>query len=368
MMKYLDKGIELINKIKSYGYEAYLIGGCVRDFLLNIQSNDIDITTSMPLELLKKEFKCKENGPKYLSIIIKYEGINFEVTHFRKDIEYIDNRHPIVEESDNLLEDTLRRDFTINALAIDADKKIIDYHDGLSDLEKRQIKAIGDPRKRFEEDSLRILRALYFAAKLNFSIEDNTLEAIKEKAHLLSNLSNDRIYEYFTKILSAKTKRGVDYIVKYDLFRYIPDFKDWFNATGYGYTEDELVYFYYLKYNKFPVIVTKLEKKLCLSLAELVKNGYSDYALYKHQDTVYKLGTIFDKLGVSSKDLKQRINELPIRRDSDLAVSKLEITEYFEANYKSAAVNEIISSIVSRKLKNDRLSILEYIEVLKNAR
>ena len=367
-MKYLDKGIDLINKIKSYGYEAYLIGGCVRDFLLNIQSNDIDITTSMPIELLKKEFNCKENGPKYLSYTIKYEGINFEITHFRKDIEYIDNRHPIVEEANNLLDDTIRRDFTINALAIDADKKIIDYHDGLSDLEKRQIKTIGDPRKRFDEDSLRILRALYFAAKLDFSIEDNTLEAIKEKSYLLSNLSNERIYEYFVKILSARTKRGVDYIKEYDLFRYIPDFKDWFSVTGHGYEKDELAYFYYLKYKKYPVVVTKLEKKLCLSLAELVKTDYSNYSLYKYQDTVYKLGPIFDKLGVSSKKLKQRINELPIRSDLDLAVSKFEITEHFDTNYKSAAVNEIIRAIVSNKIENDRLSILHYIEVLKNAR
>lgn len=367
-MRYLDSGINLINKIKSLGYDAYLIGGCVRDYLLNIKSNDIDIATSMPIELLKKEFNYKDNGAKYLSITIKYEGINFEITHFRKDIEYIDNRHPIVEEVDNLFEDTSRRDFTINAIAIDYNKKIIDYHNGLEDLEKKQIRAIGNPQKRFEEDSLRILRALYFSSKLNFKIEDDTLEAIKEKAYLLSNLSNERIYEYFVKILAANHSNGIDYIKKYDLFRYIPDFKDWLSVTGLGYSKDELVYAYYLKYKKYPIIITSTEKRLCNSLADLIHNNFSDFSLYKNQETVYKLGKVFDRLNVNSRQLKKRINDFPIRNDLELAVSKFEITENFEANLKSAAVNEIIKAILSKKINNDRLSILKYIEVLKDAR
>lgn len=367
-MKYLDKGISLINKIKSYGYDAYLIGGCVRDFLLNIQSNDIDVATSMPLDLLKKEFKFKDNGTKYLSITIKHEGVNFEITHFRKDIEYIDNRHPIVEEVDNLFDDTKRRDFTINALAIDSNKKIIDYHDGLKDLEKKQIKAIGNPIKRFEEDALRILRALYFSSKLNFKIEDNTLEAIKEKAYLLGNLSNERIYEYFVKIITAKYPKGLNYIKEYDLFRYIPDFKDWLSTVDFGYDKDELAYLYYLKYKKYPVISTSLEKKLCLSLADLVNNNFSDFSLYKNKESVYKLTKVLDRINVNSRQLKNRINEFPISYDSELAVSKLEITSHFEDRLKSAAVNEIIKAVLSKKINNDRLSILNYIEVLKDAR
>lgn len=367
-MKYLDKGISLINKIKSYGYDAYLIGGYVRDFLLNIQSNDIDVATSMPIELLKKEFNYKDNGAKYLSITITFEGVNFEITHFRKDIEYIDNRHPIVEEIDNLFDDTVRRDFTINALAIDCNKKIIDYHNGLEDLEKKQIKTIGEPNKRFEEDSLRILRALYFASKLNFKIEDDTLEAIKEKTYLLANLSNERIYEYFVKILSAKFPTGIDYINKYDLFRYIPDFKDWLKVSGFGTLKEELVYLYYLKYKKYPVIITNAEKKLCISLSNLFNDNFSDYSLYKNQESVYKLTKILDRLNINSKELKKRINDFPIRNDLDLAVSKYEITENFDTKMKSAAVNEIIKAILSKKINNDRLSILKYIEVLKNAR
>ena len=139
-MDYLSSGIKLISKIKSLGYDAYLIGGCVRDYLLDIPSNDIDITTSMPLDEIKNNFKCIENGADYLSVTIKYEGIDFEITHFRKDITYKDHRHPIVEEVDNLYDDTTRRDFTINALAFDSDKKIVDYHNGIRDLKEKIIR------------------------------------------------------------------------------------------------------------------------------------------------------------------------------------------------------------------------------------
>lgn len=367
-MKYLDKGINLINQIKSFGYDAYLIGGCVRDYLLNIPSNDIDITTSMPIALLKLNFEYKDNGSDYLSITIKYEGVNFEITHYRKDKEYKDHRHPIVEESDNLYDDTKRRDFTINALAFDSNKKIIDYHDGLSDLENKQIKAIGDPYIRFEEDALRILRALYFSSKLNFNIEENTLNAIKDKSYLLSALSNDRIYEYLIKLLSTNRTKGIDYINKYDLFKYIPDFRDWLLAVKPGYTKDELVYAYYLKYNKYPVVITSAEKKLCLALNDLIKNNFSDYSLYKNQESIYKLSKILERINVNVRSLRARINKLPIRNDFELALSKFEITENFEGNMKSIAVNEIIKMILSREIKNDKESIMKYIEVLKNAR
>lgn len=367
-MNYLDKGINLINQIKSLGYDAYLIGGCVRDFLLNIPSNDIDITTSMPIELLKLNFDYKDNGSDYLSITIKYEGSYFEITHYRKDKEYKDHRHPIVEESDNLYDDTKRRDFTINALAFDYNKKLIDFHNGLADLENKQIRAIGDPYIRFEEDALRILRAIYFSSKLNFEIEENTLNAIKDKCYLLSCLSVDRIYEYFIKLLSTKHTNGIDYINKYDLFKYIPDFNDWLKAVKLGYSKDELVYAYYLKYNKYPVVITSAEKKLCGSLNDLIKNNFSNYSLYKNQESLYKLSKILERINVNVKSLRAKINRFPIRCDSDLALSKFEITENFEANMKSIAVNEIIKKILDRELRNDKQSILEYIEVLKDAR
>ena len=130
-MSYLKKGLELINHINKLGYEAYIVGGAVRDNLLKIDTYDVDITTSMPIEEIEKNFKTIDNGSKYLSVTIIYDDYNFEITQFRKDISYEDNRHPIVENTNNLLDDLERRDFTINALAYDINGNIIDKYNGL---------------------------------------------------------------------------------------------------------------------------------------------------------------------------------------------------------------------------------------------
>ncbi len=367
-MDYLDSGIRLISKIKSLGYDAYLIGGCVRDYLLNIPSNDIDITTSMPLEELKEHFSFKDNGSTYLSITIKFEGINFEITHFRKDISYSDHRHPVVEEVDNLYDDTTRRDFTINALAFDYNRKVVDYHNGMDDLKNKLIRTIGDPRQRFEEDALRILRALYFSSKLNFDIEANTLAAITEKSYLLSTLSNDRIFDYFSKLLSANYSKGLNYIREHELFRYIPDFKYWLDAVEFGYTEEELVYAYYLKYNKFPPVISAKEKKLCVSLKNLVESSFDNYSLYRNKDTIYKLSKYLERLNINPKQLKERIMLMPLSTDSDLAVSKLEITESFEGEMKSHVVNDVIKAILNGDIPNEREAIIKFIKVFNHAR
>ena len=367
-MDYLNSGIKLITKIKSLGYDAYLIGGCVRDYLLDIPCNDIDITTSMPLDEIKNNFTYIENGVDYLSITVKFEGINAEITHFRKDISYNDHRHPIVEEVDNLYDDTTRRDFTINALAFDVDKKIVDYHNGINDLKDKLIRTIGDPNQRFEEDALRILRALYFSSKLNFKIENNTLEAIKAKSYLLASLSNDRLFSYLSKLVSAKYSNGIDYIKKYDLFRYIPDFNDWLSATGFGYTQEELVYGYYYKYNKYPPVITAKEKKLCVSLMNLVDNKFDDYSLYRNKECVYKLSKFIERLNINPRVLKERIRKMPISEDSELAVSKYEITADFEGEMKSVVVNEVIRAIISLAIPNEREAIIKFIKGFNHAK
>ena len=367
-MDYIDSGIKLISEIKSLGYDAYLIGGCVRDYLLDIPSNDIDITTSMPLDIIKENFKYNDNGSSYLSVTINYLGINFEITHFRKDVSYSDHRHPIVEEVDNLFDDTSRRDFTINALAFDVDKKIIDYHNGIDDLKNKLIRTIGNPDVRFEEDALRILRALYFSSKLNFSIEESTLKSIRDKSYLLSELSNERIFDYFSKLVSSKYSNGIDYIKKYDLFRYVPDFKDWLDATGFGYSKEELVYAYYLKYRKYPPVISAKEKKLCLSLANLVDNKFDNYSLYKNKECVYKLTKIIERLNINSRLLKERIMNMPIYDDSELAVSKLEITSSFEGETKSVVVNEVIRAVVSFAIPNEREAIFKFIKGFNHAK
>ena len=188
-------------------FQIYLVGGCVRDLLLGKQNYDYDFTTdATPLEIkeILKDFKILTYGEKYGTIAVLIDGETIEITTFRKEIEYKGNRHPNVEFTKNLKEDLSRRDFTINTLCIDAKGNIIDYFDGQSDLNNRLIRAVGNEKLRFEEDALRILRALRFASQLNFDIEEKTFKAILQHLDLLDNISAERKFDEFTKTLMGK--------------------------------------------------------------------------------------------------------------------------------------------------------------------
>ena len=285
-MKELNAGLELLEKINSYGYEAYFIGGFVRDYLLKIPSNDIDITTSMPLEEIKAKFNIIDNGSNYSSITVSFNTFLFEVTHFRTDSLYLDHRHPVVKDIDSLEEDVKRRDFTINAIAMDKDYKIYDYYSGINDLKLKRIKTILEPNKRFIEDSLRILRGCYFSSKLDFEIEEETLKAMINQRYLLKNLSNERLYSYFIKLVYANTKKGINYILDNNIFEYIPEYKKWLMIANKKYNEDELKYLFTKKYLSYPPFSTKKDKKICDILITLITNNFSSYYLYIYKNEI----------------------------------------------------------------------------------
>jgi tRNA nucleotidyltransferase (CCA-adding enzyme) len=206
MDKYFKNGIDVLKKLHTSGYEAFFVGGYVRDMLLGIRSTDIDITTSaLPEEVIEVFENVKETGKKYGSVTVFIDKHKYEVTTFRSDGEYNDNRHPSsVEYTKNLKSDLSRRDFTVNALVMDSNEKIHDNFNSIDDLEKRIIRTINDPLKRFEEDSLRILRAFRFVSKLGFDIEEKTLEAIKVLASTVKNVSIERVMIELNKIFRGK--------------------------------------------------------------------------------------------------------------------------------------------------------------------
>ena len=206
MDKYFKKGIQVLKKLHEAGYEAFFVGGYVRDMLLGIKSTDIDITTSaLPEEVIDIFDQVKETGKKYGSVTVIIDEFKYEVTTFRSDGEYNDNRRPeSVEYTKNLKSDLNRRDFTINALVMDSKEIIYDNFNSKEDLEKRIIRTINDPFKRFEEDSLRILRAFRFVSKIGFDIEEKTLEAMKELASSVKNISIERVMVELNKIFRGK--------------------------------------------------------------------------------------------------------------------------------------------------------------------
>ncbi|MDD2371459.1 MAG: hypothetical protein PHQ32_05605 [Firmicutes bacterium] len=197
----------IIDILLDQGYQAGLVGGCLRNILLGIEVKDYDIATSATTLQMKKilnQFTIIDLGEKFGTLVIVVEGENIEVTTFRKESNYTDNRHPDkVEFINNLEEDLKRRDFTINALYYNDKVGLIDLFNSINDLNMKIIKAVGDPLERFKEDSLRILRGIRFSAKLKFQLEINTKLAMEKSYPLLSNITKERTAIELIEILNC---------------------------------------------------------------------------------------------------------------------------------------------------------------------
>ena len=198
----------VLDRLTSSGFEAYIVGGCVRDMLMGREPSDFDITTSASPEQTLAVFgdmHTLTHGMKHGTVTVMADGEPVEITTFRKDGEYKDSRHPETVSFDATLEqDLARRDFTCNAMAYDPAEGLVDIFGGQEDIKNGVIRAVGDPEERFNEDALRILRALRFASVLGFEIEEKTAQAAKKCSPLLANVSGERIYAELSKLLCGK--------------------------------------------------------------------------------------------------------------------------------------------------------------------
>ena len=206
VMQIPEKVEHIINILMKNEYEAYAVGGCVRDSILGRKPEDWDITTSAKPEQVKALFhRTIDTGIQHGTVTVMLDKDGFEVTTYRIDGEYEDSRHPKnIEFTSNLEEDLKRRDFTINAMAYNSKDGLVDIFGGMEDLEKKVIRCVGNPKDRFAEDALRILRAVRFAGQLGFSIEEETKKAIIEMAPSLKNISAERIRTELDKLLTGK--------------------------------------------------------------------------------------------------------------------------------------------------------------------
>lgn len=220
----LPKNVEnIIGSLEEHGFEGFAVGGCVRDSLLKKTPKDWDITTdALPVDMKKIFKKTFDTGIAHGTVTVLMDGVGYELTTYRIDGNYSDGRHPdSVSFSKNLSEDLCRRDFTINAMAYSNKKGIVDLFDGRKDLQNGVIRAVGDAKKRFDEDALRMLRAVRFAAQLGFKIDDDTFAAIREKAKLLSNVSKERIFVELNKSLCGDFAQNIKMVYTSGLYRYI---------------------------------------------------------------------------------------------------------------------------------------------------
>lgn len=232
---------EVLNQIESHAYDAYFVGGCVRDLLLNREIGDIDIATSAPPSVIQQIFnKVIPVGLEHGTVIVRHRHQSYEVTTFRVDGSYSDQRHPdTVKFIQTIDQDLKRRDFTINALAMDKQGNVIDLFDGRSDIENKIIQTVGNGYDRFTEDPLRIIRALRFSSQLGFSISSNTIKDMKLVKSEIGNIAVERINNEMSKLFAG------DYI-----------------DIGLKYLRDTRVYQHLPIMNAYPNIIELLPKNM----------------------------------------------------------------------------------------------------------
>ncbi len=262
----LDENIRFILKtLKNEGFEAYIVGGVVRNSMLNLPLTDTDITTNaLPDEIERIFEKTIPTGKKYGTITVRRNKINYELTTYRSETNYSDGRRPdIVKFSNSLSEDLMRRDFTINALCMDVDENILDLVDGKKDIENKLIRAIGNAEDRFKEDALRMIRGVRIMTQLEFTIEDETEKALIQNSNLIANVSRERIREELNKlILSDKPSIGIRKLIKTGLMAHIiPEYIETVGFEQHNPYHDKDVFEHSME------VLDNVESKLELRLA-----------------------------------------------------------------------------------------------------
>ncbi|MGM9971828.1 MAG: CCA tRNA nucleotidyltransferase [Anaeroplasmataceae bacterium] len=371
-MNVLTKAKKILKKLNECGYEAYIVGGYVRDMLLNIDSNDIDITTNALPNEIEKVFNVSRNGIDYNSVTIIDGSDSFEITTFRKDVLYKDHRHPIVELVDNIDEDLKRRDFTINALAMDYNNNIIDNYEGIKDLENKIIRTIDDPNKRFDEDALRILRGFYLVSKLEFSFDSKTYSAIKKNAYLLDNLSTFRIISEMKKIVSNNKTNNVFKLIKETECIY--HLKSLSKGINYLLDNNEIIrsktlFFslcFYLngEYDE-SYEFTKQEKRKIKEVIALSMKNIDKYDIINYE---YEIVSYANELRRILKqdyitDFNNLYDNLAIHSIKDISITAIELAT--ELNKEPGEwINfyfiEIAKAIIDKKINNNRTEIINY--------
>jgi|SRR5690554_1998443 tRNA nucleotidyltransferase (CCA-adding enzyme) len=373
----VKNALYVVNKLIRNGYQAYFVGGCVRDYLLKLPSNDIDITTSAtPYEVMRL-FKAKLTGEKYGTVTILDERVNIEVTTFRTEEGYHDFRRPdkVVFTTD-VKEDVTRRDFTINALLMDEKMTVYDYVGGRDDLNKGLINAVGDPKERFKEDSLRLLRAVYFQAKLGFKIGEETFINMKENASLITHLPNERVLDELFKILShehqlmaLKTlketnlnnylpglKKGIDYIVSNITF---PLFIDAFFALSFtlNKTVPRAWKFSNFHFNKYQKTVELALKNTIIDELVIYQYGLEIsllankvlFILKKQDNEKRKIEALFHNLKIKS------VTDLEIKGSDILA-----LTSKKQGAWLKKLLAELVELVILNKIANNKDDLLNY--------
>ena len=372
MYKYFMRGLELISALKSKMYEAYIVGGAVRDYLLNIDFKDIDIATNATPEEVLDIFKDLDIDDRYASlgsIVIRENGFYYEITTFRNE-EYVKYKIKDVHYSKKLVEDIIRRDYTINALALTPNLTIIDLVEGQKDLEKGIVRVIGSGKRRFQDDPSRILRGLRLVSKYNFSVETNTEKAMRKCRNCLKEISETKFTSELENIINEKYGlKALKIIDDNNLFRSMPKYAYWISLIIKYYKKLSFIEKYTLLYLITGELPKNIEanranaqevKKLYDVAQNLFVNKVDSMMIFNEgQDMLLAADRVCKAYNSRYHRQKGRIKKLnrkmKIRSISDLKFTARELTLMMREDQlpmTNQIMNELIYNVVEGKLVN----------------
>lgn len=379
--KKFNSAINVLEKFNEAGYEAYFVGGCVRDYLLNDEFSDIDITTNALPEEVKQIFrKSIDTGIQHGTVTILVDEDSFEVTTFRTEDDYIDHRTPEkVEFVSDLKEDLDRRDFTINAMALDSNGKLYDYHCGERDLRNKVIKTVNNPNERFFEDALRMLRAFRFSSKLGFEIEENTLKAIKNNAELIKFVSIERIVNEFRKLLTGRgNKRSLELLLDSKLNNYIPFLDEISKIIDFSnYTFCQSLYILSkindISFEKLKELKLSNKEIKQIKIYEKINEDFSsnvplEIILYNYD--VNDVTFIASYSNYCDKEDIEKI-KLPIKSFNDIAITSMEIISIIDkpaGPWIKEIIKKLEEDIILYKIDNTKKDILDFLMKIRDNR
>lgn len=354
----MEKNVKkILETLENEGYQAYLVGGYVRDYLLGVTSFDVDIATDALPKDIHRIFNSIKNN--YGSVNIKVDKLNVDITTFRKDLNYVNRRPSKVVYINNLKEDLERRDFTINAICMNKNGKIIDLLNGCKDLDRRTIKMIGSIDVKLKEDPLRIMRAIRFACILDFKIEDELYEKIKEYSYLVGDLSKERIKNELDKILISKNyKYGLELMKDTKISEVLE-----INYDDINYVDDLLGMWAQVKVLNIPF--TNVEKGNIIKITEVLDFGKID------NEILYKYGLYISRvagkiLNIKTTKISKMYNKLPIKSREDIDITSKDISSIVGVGEVIGETYKIIEKeILNYRLKNKKSEILKYLEKRK---
>lgn len=385
----------IIEALENHGHHAYFVGGSVRDYLMDKHISDVDITTSALPEEVESIFdKTLPIGKEHGTIIVLGSGQQFEVTTFRKDGDYVDHRRPTsVQFVTDLYEDVARRDFTMNAIAMDKSYQLHDYFNGLKDINNKIIKAVGTPIDRMEEDALRIMRGVRFQAQTGFNIDDETKEAMSQSAHLLDKIAIERIVVELKKMISGNYVYHIIQTMKdMAIFKYIPFFKNinletifipqhsnfelWIASLCYIYhlelsslnhlkisnKEKHEIISYYNLFNEFENRnISKVE------MTSMIYN-YGNNKVNKVIQFIYEnnqsLNIQFHPTIMNTILVNEIYDKLPIYDKSDLSINGQIIMNEFNKNggpWIKDILNKVEQAVILNKVNNTQNELIEWV-------